>query len=89
SLLTAWSKDELNRWANAYQDDPHFVNVIQTRKLETDMNRPIHPQYFVADDNLIYFEDALGNLRLCVPRTLRAEIMNEVHNTITEAAHAG
>lgn len=53
------------------------------------MNHPAHPQYFIAEDQLIYFEDNLGNMRLCVPEALRSEIMNEVHNTITEAAHAG
>jgi hypothetical protein len=54
-----------------------------------DPNRPDFPQYFYSDDGLLYFEDNEGNTRLCVPNQLRVEIMDEAHNTITEAAHRG
>ena len=37
----------------------------------------------------MYFEDWNRNHRLVVPESLRVDIMSEVHNTITEAAHGG
>jgi hypothetical protein len=48
-----------------------------------------YTQYPVQNNGLIYFEDWNRNHRLVVPESLRVDIMSEVHNTITEAAHGG
>ena len=46
-------------------------------------------QYHYSVEGLVYFEDSMGNTRLCVPKDLRIEVMQEAHNTVTEAAHGG
>ena len=48
-----------------------------------------YSQYQVKENGLVYFEDWKGNLHLVMPELLWVEIMNEVHNTIMEAAHGG
>jgi hypothetical protein len=48
-----------------------------------------YSQYQVKENGLVYFQDWNGNLRLVIPESLRVKIMNEVHNTITEAVHGG
>ncbi|KAJ3901631.1 hypothetical protein F5879DRAFT_765691, partial [Lentinula edodes] len=87
SLISGWEAGEREKWIAAYSKDPHFVEVIRGRQSEKDMNHPVFPQYYIGEEGLVYFEDNLGNMRLCVPKDLQAEIMNEIHNTITEAAH--
>ena len=41
------------------------------------------------EDGLLYFEDWNGNYRLCVPKDEQAPLLSEVHDKITEGAHAG
>jgi hypothetical protein len=81
SIIVNWNKKEKEEWILAYHNDSHFSKVIKDR-----IN---FPQYHFAEDGLLYFQDNQGNMRLCVPQSFRLEIMNEVHNEITESAHAG
>ena len=37
----------------------------------------------------MYFEDSYGSFHLCTPASLRAEIMSEIHDILTEGAHMG
>lgn len=89
SVLIGISADELKEWTEGYRSDSHFSKVLKEWKQETEWVNPSFPQYHYSDSGLIYFEDWQGNNRLCVPEDLRIRIMEEVHNTITEAAHAG
>lgn len=82
-------KEEVQRWRDAYAKDEHFAKVLNAFKTEEDFVNPAYRQYLYSDDGLIYFEDSYGNTRLCVPASMQVEIMGEVHNNITEAAHAG
>ena len=82
------SESELHEWRNAYLRDPHFKLVCESRSGDKNTNLTFS-QYHYSEEGLIYFEDSSGNTRLCVPKDLRVEVMQEGHNTITEAAHGG
>ena len=43
----------------------------------------------MADNGLLYFEDADSRLRLCVPNSERSMIVKAVHDEAHEGAHAG
>ena len=79
---------EIQNWKDAYASDPHFSQVLENQGKGGNENLTFQ-QYHHSEDGLIYFEDSIGNTRLCIPRDLRVEIMMEAHNTITEAAHGG
>jgi len=89
SIVIGIGQKEINQWIEAYEDDIHFKDVIKSKRQDKEILQPTYPQYFYADSGLIYFEDALGNNCLCVPYKLRKLIMEEVHETCTEAAHSG
>ena len=88
TTLVGVEQEEISRWRTAYDDDPHFSSVL--RAIRTDENNSIpYPQYQYSDSGLLYFEDSLGNTRMCVPKGMRDEIMSEAHDVISEAAHSG
>nr|GAT59874.1 TY3B-TY3B protein [Mycena chlorophos] len=89
NVLVGISDDERKAWTDGYQEDPHFSEVLHEWKTESDWSNPRWPQYHLSDSGLIYFEDWEGNNRLCVPAPLRNSLMAEIHDTLTEAAHAG
>lgn len=85
SVLVGISSEELDSWKQGYEDDNHYSLVLESFCLGGDK----FPQYHYSDIGLLYFEDALGHDRLCVPENRRKALMEEVHETITETAHAG
>lgn len=89
SVLIGIVDDEIQKWIEGYKSDPHFSKVLKEWKGERNWTNPFYPQYHYGENGLIYFEDWQGNNRLCVPKSVQLQIMDEVHNTITEAAHAG
>ena len=88
STLVGIDQEEISRWKAAYDDDPHFSLVLKMMKEDEDNLIP-YPQYQYSDNGLLYFEDSLGNTRMCVPKALRNEIMSENHDTVSESAHGG
>jgi hypothetical protein len=38
---------------------------------------------------MLYFEDADGNLQLCVPKSERPDLIKEIHDSAHESAHTG
>ncbi|PBK82567.1 hypothetical protein ARMGADRAFT_1001607, partial [Armillaria gallica] len=89
SLLVGLSTDELEAWRKAYLEDPHFSDVLKSLQDPKSNIMPLYPQYFYSSEGLFYFEDSNGNSRLCVPQTLRVQVMDQIHNTFTESAHGG
>jgi len=87
SIITSISSDELERWKSAYESDPTTSKILKDD--EDEESSETFSQYQVRENGLIYFEDWNGNHRVVVPSMLRVEIMSEIHNTITEAAHGG
>jgi hypothetical protein len=88
STIISISAEELNSWKEAYQKDPLLSQILKAEE-EDDISLEKNTPYQVRSNGLIYFEDWNGNHRLVVPDSLRLGIMNEVHNTIMEAAHGG
>lgn len=89
SLLIGFSAEELGSWTTAYSDDSHFRSVLKALRSTVNWSQQEFPQYSLREDGLITFEDSLGNPRICVPKSLRNGIMQEIHDGITEGAHAG
>jgi hypothetical protein len=89
TVLIGLQDEEIQETVQAYTQDPHFRRVLQALRTEQDWNNPAYPQYSLGDQGLIYFEDAMGNSRLCVPTAKRTEILAEAHDKLTEGAHAG
>ena len=87
SIITSINPDELERWKLAYETDPTTSRIL--KDYEDEESNEAYSQYQVRGNGLIYFEDWNGNHRLVVPTTLQVGIMDEIHNTITEAAHGG
>lgn len=85
SILVGISQGELDTWKEDYTRDEHFSQVLESFQKGTDE----FAQYHYSDNGLIYFEDALGHDRLCVPKGQRKLLMEEVHKTVSETAHAG
>ena len=88
TTITSISSDELERWNKAYASDPFLSKSQNEDNAENDFCEK-YTQYQVWNNGLIYFEDWNGNYRLVVPESLQVDIMSQVHNTITEAAHGG
>ncbi|KAF7366187.1 TY3B-TY3B protein [Mycena venus] len=89
AVVIGISSDEIREWTAAYREDPHFVKVLDGWKSEKDWSNPLYPQYHYSENGLIFFEDWQGLNRLCVPSKYRASVMSEIHDTPSEAAHAG
>ena len=88
STIVQIDDQEIRRWKDAYVEDTHF-NLVSKNKEKEDGVNAAFPQYHISKEGLIYFVDSMGKSRLCVPKNLRADVMQEAHNTITEAAHGG
>ena len=84
SVLVGLPSEEIQRYISAYEEDPHFSKVRKTLSEEKDWSNPQYPQYSSGEEGLLYFEDYLGNLRLCVPRSLRPELMGQIHENLNE-----
>ena len=88
TTITSISSDELEKWNKAYASDPFLSKSLKEDNTEDDFSNK-YTQYQIQKNRLIYFEDWNGNHRLVVLESLRVDIMSEIHNTITEAAHGG
>ena len=89
SVLVGIDKEELLTWTQGYASDPYFANLLSNLRKESKWNNPSFPQYHYGENGLIYFEDWNGNNKLCVPKSLQNKIMAEMHDNISEGAHAG
>ena len=87
SVLVGMDNEELESWKKGYITDQFFSKVLNAFRINDDKDRN-YPQYQVIEGS-IYFEDWNGNLRLCVPDSLCIEVINELHNILTESAHGG
>src|ERR1700722_14467004 len=82
SIHVGLSLEDVEKWKKGYLSDKLFSRIIR----EGEEIRDVFPQYQILRE-LIYFEDWNGNLRLCIPESLRVEIMSEVHNALTVSPH--
>jgi transposase InsO family protein len=89
NLIAELDKSEIQNFAIGYKNDPYFNKIIQDIRAESDWSSPLHPLFSENDNGLLYFEDWEGRMRLCVPECERSKIMSEMHDELTEGAHAG
>lgn len=89
TLLVGLTDEEIQLWREAYLTDPHYREALKSLRTEDDPSLSAFPQYYVGDNGLVYFEDWNGAARLAVPSSLRLGVIKEIHDTITEGAHAG
>ncbi|THU99500.1 hypothetical protein K435DRAFT_658919, partial [Dendrothele bispora CBS 962.96] len=90
SLLVGIFTQELHKWVKGYQSDRVFHPIISELSGISNTNKlHVNSKYFLSDNGLLYFEDWNGNNKLCVPESLRVQIMKEIHDSITESAHGG
>lgn len=61
---------EIQNWKDAYASNLHFSQVLKNQGKGGNENLTFQ-QYHHSEDGLIYFEDSIGNMCLCVPRDLR------------------
>jgi len=67
-----------------YSKDPYFSKMMEElSKLES------FKRFHLSPDQLILFQDSSGRNRLCIPKSMTSDIMNETHNSIMGTAHAG
>ena len=67
----------LDTWKESYATDQFYSKVLNAFQINDDEDGN-YPQYQLIE-GLIYFEDWNGNLQLCIPNSLRIEVMSEVH----------
>jgi hypothetical protein len=77
----------LESWKKSCIADKFYSKVPNAFQVNDDEDRN-YPQYQIIE-GLIYFKDWNRNLQLCVPDSLRIEVMSEVHNILTESAYGG
>jgi hypothetical protein len=69
-----------------YESDPHFKSITEAFPTEPPY---IFKNYHRNSDGLLFFNDLPGKDWLCIPTSMRCEIMEEIHGSMTGAAHAG
>lgn len=89
SLIVGFSDAEYEKWRVGYRKDKHFKEVLDAIAETKDWAKPLYPQYYLREDGLLMFEDGTTNTRVCVPEELRLGIVKEMHDCVTESAHAG
>jgi hypothetical protein len=82
-------EEEREQCKAAYDKDSHFSKVLQQLRKEGTIGTVLTGWYQQEADGLLYFQDNMGNLCLCVPSDLIKKIISEDHDTITEGAHRG
>ncbi|KAB5587674.1 Retrovirus-related Pol polyprotein [Ceratobasidium theobromae] len=89
SLTISIDSSEVQKILDAYMKDPHFKEVLEAIRLSSNINNPPFPQYQVGENGLLYFLDANDKLRLCIPKNLQLEFIQEAHDELSESAHSG
>jgi hypothetical protein len=88
-LNSYMSKNEIKEWIDAYGQDQKTSGIIKEMRSETQPINPRYPQYYLNDEGLLYFDDWEGNLRLYVPESLKARVLREDHEELTNGSHSG
>jgi len=67
-----------------YLKDPYFSCILEELP-----NSESFKGFHLSPNQLILFQDSSGRNRLCIPKSMTLDIMNETHNSILGTAHAG
>jgi hypothetical protein len=81
-------KNAVRCFVEGYRSDKDFASLVnQTREELPDKGK--NRAYRLGTNGMLYFEDADGNLRLCVPKSERPDLIKEIHDSAHKSAHAG
>ena len=69
-----------------YSKDRHFKEIANSFPTEPPF---IYKNYHRNVDGLIFFSDHSGRHRLCIPSSMKTDLMKEIHESPTGSAHAG
>ena len=75
---------EIKSLQREYSKDPYFSNILEELS-----NSESFKGFHLSPDQLILFQDSLGRNRLCIPKSMTLDIMNETHDSIMGTAHVG
>ncbi|QRV83408.1 Retrovirus-related Pol polyprotein from transposon [Ceratobasidium sp. AG-Ba] len=89
NLITSIAKSEIDRIKDAYISDPHFKKVLPWVSEKSPINKSHFPQYVLKENGLIYYIGGKEGPRLCIPKSIVPEIIQEAHELASEGAHAG
>lgn len=89
AITIVLADEEKSKWVAEYRKDPYFCKILTRYENNKESDQKDISQFEISNDNLMYFIDNLGNSRLCVPKGLQNQILNEIHNEQGEAAHSG
>ena len=81
-------KDLIKRFVEGDAADKDFSKALEHTRTE-DFDERKYRAYRVADNGLLYFEDADSHLRLCIPSSERRAIVKAVHDEAHKGMHAG
>jgi len=75
---------EIKSLQREYSKDLYFSNIMKELSKSESFK-----SFHLSPDQLILFQDSSGRSRLCIPKSMTSDIMNETHNSIMGTAHAG
>jgi hypothetical protein len=68
-----------------YMEDPYFAEIL-ANLMEPEVR---YKMIFKTPNDLIHFNDPLGQLHLCIPKPMTKQLIEEVHNSHNSTAHRG
>ncbi|KZV99861.1 hypothetical protein EXIGLDRAFT_605274, partial [Exidia glandulosa HHB12029] len=86
TLLVTMNEELKKRYVAGYAKDPAFV---KKGKNSDERSWYAGNRFYKGKDGLLFFRDADFMPRLCVPRSERAALLRQVHESAFESAHAG
>ena len=82
------NQDIVKCFIRGYLEDKDFA-LVRKQILEERLQDQKYQAYCIADNGLMYFEDANSNIRLCMPSSERSSLIQEVHDLVHKTAHVG
>jgi hypothetical protein len=83
------NEDDIRHYAKGYTDDSFFSELLGRLRSSTDLDSSRHKRYEISDEGLLYYLDWSDRRRLCVPKSMRNQVLTAIHDELGEAAHAG
>lgn len=81
-------KTLLSEWIEGYRASSSFKDIWNDERTRADV-RPSGYRYFRDENDLLFFKDADGQPRLCVPEIFRKRLLELAHESAVESVHCG
>ncbi|KAJ3473690.1 hypothetical protein NLI96_g12874 [Meripilus lineatus] len=80
--------ETLEQFKKGYEEDISFQNRL-TEQSQSPNSWNAANRFFRDSRGLLFFRDADFHARVCVPKSMRANVLKEAHESPFESAHAG